>query len=280
MSPTPSLSELDQLKTLPPWEWPPHAAGLILNSLRNQEATLSDKLIAAELAGDLVVMNDEIADALLAVLQDGELDESLRGTAAIALGPVLEEVDLDGFSELDPPSITETTFHRIQDTLKKLYFDGAAPVLVRRRVLEASIREPRDWHSGAVAAAWATGNSEWRLTAVFAMGMMPGFEDQIVEALESEDELLLSEAVGAAGQRELDAAWPVVTRLLSSRKTSKNLRIAAIEAACSIRPKEARSALAGALRSKDPEIADFAQEALDMAEALSGNPWDDEDDFF
>ena len=279
MSPTPVPSELDRLARLPAWEWPSSAADVILGSLRDTETTPSGKLIAARLAGDLVVMNDEIADALLAIVQNGDSDEKLRGAAAIAFGAVLEEVDIDGFNDFEPPSVTEATFHRIQDTLKKVYFDGAAPVLVRRRALEASIREPRDWHAGAVAAAWATGDRNWQVTAVFAMGWMPGFEDQIVEALESEDELLLSEAVTAAGMRELDAAWPVVTRLLSSRDTDKNLLVAAIEAACSIRPKEARSALSDALRSNDEDIAELAQEALDMAEALSGNPWDDEDFF-
>ena len=60
--------------------------------------------------------NDELVDALLAIVRNGGVSKKIRGTAAIALGPVLEEADLDEFEDAGDSSISERTFHRIQES--------------------------------------------------------------------------------------------------------------------------------------------------------------------
>ena len=83
------------------------------------------------------------------------------------------------------------------------------------------------------------------------------------------------EAVLAAGNWDVDAAWPHIASLVTSRKTDKLLRLAAIEAVAGIRPGEAAEILAEFAVSDDEEIAAAAQEAMVMAEGLS----DEDDDF-
>ena len=56
------------LKTLldtPPWDWPRDAGWTLRKVLVDHGANESDRLVAAELAGDFTVINDELADALL-----------------------------------------------------------------------------------------------------------------------------------------------------------------------------------------------------------------------
>jgi hypothetical protein len=101
------------LKTLldtPPWDWPRDAGKMFRKILIDQRATASDRLVAAELAGDFTVINDDLADALLAVVCRADEPEQLRAKAAISLGPVLEHVETNGFEDPDHLSITEYTF--------------------------------------------------------------------------------------------------------------------------------------------------------------------------
>ncbi len=100
---------------------------MLLAVLADDRADTSDRILAAELAGDFTVINDNLVDALLSVLQRGEQSDELRGKAAISLGPVLEHADTDGFDYPDDVPITEATFDRIQNSLRKLYFDADVP---------------------------------------------------------------------------------------------------------------------------------------------------------
>jgi len=84
---------LKTLEDMPPWEWPEGVDKMLLGILRDDQADESDRLLATELAGDFVVINDQLADVLLTILRDGDESEELRGRAAISLGPVLEYAD-------------------------------------------------------------------------------------------------------------------------------------------------------------------------------------------
>ena len=52
------------LKDTPPWDWPEGTGKMFLDLLRDDQAPESDRLLAAELAGDFTVINDELVDAL------------------------------------------------------------------------------------------------------------------------------------------------------------------------------------------------------------------------
>lgn len=73
--------DLKMLKDIAPWEWPEGADKLFLNTLRDPKAALSDRLLAAEMAGDYTVINDELAQALLSIVSDPHQLGNLRGLA-------------------------------------------------------------------------------------------------------------------------------------------------------------------------------------------------------
>jgi HEAT repeat protein len=270
--------DLKTLHDTPPWEWPEDAGEMFLEILRDERADKSERLLAAELAGDSTVIDDELADALMSILLSGHEPEDLRARAVISLGPALEYADIDGFDDPEYVPISEQTFIRIQKTLRKLYMDAGVPKEVRRRILEASVRAPQDWHRDAVRAAYSSDDEDWRLTAVFCMRFVRGFEERILQSLDSRNPDIHYEAVCAAGNWEIDAAWSHIAGLVIAEDTDKSLLFAAIEAAASIRPHEASEILVELIESDDEDIVEAAYDALGMAEALAVEGWDEDND--
>ena len=106
-----------------------------------------------------------------------------------------------------------------------------------------------------------------------------GFRCDTLESLTSKNEDIRYEAVCAAGNWEVDAAWSHITKIVTSKKTDKRLLLAAIEATAGIRPDETLSVLHDLLNSEDEDIVDAVHEAV----AMAGDDWaegtdDDEDD--
>jgi hypothetical protein len=274
---------LTLLQRMPPREWPPSAREVLLKALRNGRLDEAERLTAARLAGEVVVMNDEVADILLAIVGDAAASAALRAQAALSLGPGLESMDWDeeeGFLALaivDRP-ISTRVFHRIREVLHASYRDDGVPKEVRRRILEASVRAPERWHRDAIHEAYSLDDREWRLTAVFGMQYVLGFDDQIVEALNDADADIRHEAIRAAGIWELEAAWPPVAAMLASQATEKRLLIAAIEAGASICPREAISFLSPLCNSEDAQIAEASREAVLMAKGAVEHGLDEDSD--
>jgi hypothetical protein len=225
------------------------------------------------------VINNDLADLLLTIAGDADEPEQLRARTAISLGPILEQADTDGFDDPDDVPITEGTFHNIQDSLEKVYRDKSTPKEVRRRILEASVRAPQTWHQDAIRHAYSSGNKEWVLTAVFSMRWVRGFDDQILEALNSKDPEINYQAVIAAGNWGLDRAWPHIVELVNDADSSKPLLLAAIGALSSIRPAEAPDILEDLAESDDEEIVEAVSEAMAAAEDPIGEEDDEEDEW-
>ncbi len=270
--------DLKTLKDTPSWDWPDGTSKMFLEILTDDRADDSDRLLATELAGDFTVINEELVDVLLSILRSSDESEELRGKAATSLGPVLEHADTDGFEDPDDVPITEDTFRMIQESLRELYMDANVPKNVRRRTLEASVRAPQDWHPDAIRAAHSSNDEDWKLTAVFSMRSVPGFDNQILEALESDNQDVHYHAVCAAGNWEVDAAWSHVSGLVTSEDTDKPLLLAAIDAVAGIRPQEAGVVLVDLTDSNDEDIVEAAYEAMAIAEGLSGDQLDDDED--
>jgi len=268
---------LKKLSRIPTWEWPGDAGDSILKILTDREARYAERLLAAEMAGDYTVINDAIATALLAVIGSGEEREELRGQAAISFGPALEDADTSDFQDESDCVISEAMFTRIQKELRRLSADAAVPKLVRRRVLEASVRAPQEWHESAVATAYRSRDPEWELTAVFCMRFVRGFDSQILEALESRDRQIQYEAVLAAGTWEVEAAWPHIESILTGKTRDRNLVLAAIEAAAGMPYDKAVEVLYTLADSDNEEFAEAAHDTLAMMR--TGSTQQDEDEF-
>jgi hypothetical protein len=274
------MTDLKTLKKKAPWDWPEDAGDTLLKLLRDGKTSPADLLTAVELSGDYVVINDELAAELLSIVGDGKRDAELRARAAISLGPILEHADMYGFEDPDDVPVTEETFENLVSGLQKLWGDEAQPDLVRRRLLEAAVRAPREWQADAVRYAFGRSELEWKQTAVFCMAFVDGFDKEILEALDNADPVIHAEAVCAAGNHEIEAAWPHISALLKSKGTDKELLLAAIDAAPSINPEEAIELLEPLTESGDEEIAEAADEAIataDQLESEDDEDWDDDE---
>ena len=271
---------INKLKEMPPWEWPQNASTTFLELLRDDRADGSDRLLAAELAGDSTVIDDALAAALLSILCNSREPDALRGQAAISLGPALEYAFTDEFDDPDETPITEPMFRKIQETLERLYTDAKIAKFVRRMILEGSVRAPEKWHKNAVRAAYRSDDEEWNLTGVFCMQFIGGFKKEILASLKSENPDIHYEAVCAAGNWEIDEAWPHIAEIITSEATEKDLLLAAIEAAAFIRPQEASEIIGPLLEADDEDISDAAYEAMAMAGELFEDEEEEDDKVF
>ena len=262
--------ELSELIHLDPWDWPEGTDGLILTVLKDREKNTQDRILAAQMGGEINVINNDLAETLLDIVKNGDEPRELRQQAAISLGPALEEMDMGLMDDLEEMPIDEDTFDRIKSVFHQFYQDPSVPRDVRRRILEASVRADQDWHEQAIQEAWESEDQDWNLTAVFCMIFVPGFENEIMKALESQDEMIRFHAVEAAGNWELEAAWPKISGLAKSSDTGKSLRLAAIEALGNLRPRDSQPILEELTKEQDQEIRDAAFESLGMAESSLG----------
>ena len=268
------MTELQQIYDTPPWDWPKTAATLFLTALQDPDMDKADRLLAARMAGNFVVINDELAEALLKIVHDSRESEELRSRAVISFGTALDYIhfDMDEFTEVneyDNFAVTEQMYQQILKSLQTLYFDGTAPELVRRRTLEASVRSPQTWHSCAVRAAYQTGEKNWMITALFCMLYIRGFEQEILEALQNDISDIQYHAIQAAGNWGVTEAWPDISEVLSNQNADTDLLLAAIDAAVDIGRHEAFAVLGELLdHSSNDDIIDAVHEALAMLDEL------------
>jgi hypothetical protein len=134
--------------------------------------------------------------------------------------------------------------------------------LIRRRAFEALVRDPQPWLSEEIRKHFASSDSDWRLTAVFAMGYVQGFEREIAETVRTAEGALLLEAVTAAGSMGVSRAATRIRTLATSREQDLDLRLAAIEALPHVDP-DCFDMLDDLTRSTKQEIADAAEYALE-----------------
>lgn len=228
------------------------------------------------------VVNDPLARELLRFVRDPERGEQERGRALIALGPALEECSLEedieaGLEAAAPDAedwweapLSAIGYRELTEELRRIYHDGSLPKLVRRRALEAAVRAPRDWHREAAATAWRSGDPEWRVTAVFAMGHLQGFQDEIIEAFRGEDPALRGEAIRAAGRSATgEVLAEELLALAADRVARREHRLAAVEALGELQAGEASDLLAELQDDPDPEIAAAALEAAEEVDLWS-----------
>ncbi|MCA9670559.1 MAG: hypothetical protein KC503_33415 [Myxococcales bacterium] len=266
------MIDLDLLQQTDPIEWPETATEALIAVLGTPTERDDDELmLAAQLVTVGGVLNDVTAAALCALLDDEGLADEVRAQAALALGPALQEFDEEGEWDFGEDAVLSVeTFRLACDTLMEIFADEDQPPLLRRRALEAAVRAPQDWHAEAIANAFAHDDHDWQLTAVFCMRWVPGFETEILEALDSESDLLRGEALLAAGAWEIEAAWPVIEALLVAEDTEKDLRLAAIEAAVGMPTDDADAIFAELVDHHDEEIAAAAADAMMMIAAMAG----------
>ena len=256
---------------------------LLVGALRHPDASV--RLRTLEQA--VYEADDELAEELMRLLLE-DPSEEVRARVPIALGPTLElcwDEIVDG--RLPPPSdwgsapLTQKVYDRLIETLRRLYLDGTTPELVRRRVLEGAVRSPQPWQEKATAAAFGSEQESWRITAVFCMGHLRGFDDQIVEAFDSGSEAVRCEAIRAAGRRGVKRLAGALVALAGDPGADLDERVAAIEALPSFELPGTSDLLEELTADPEEAIAEAAEEALDdvimvaMADEVLGDDWDE-----
>src|SRR5260370_16909533 len=136
------LMDLKLLQDTPPWDWPRDAAKVFKKTLLDRKAGAADRLLAAEMAGNMVAINDDLAGILLGIAASADESDGLRGKSAISLGPVLEQSYTDEFDEPDDLPITEDTYHQIRKSLHKIYLNQTNPNSLRKQIQEPQVRTP------------------------------------------------------------------------------------------------------------------------------------------
>ncbi len=271
---------INTLQNIPIWEWPETARDEILGILRNRGAPAEERMLAIELAYEAVTDSNEGIAVLAGIVADGTESEEMRGKAALAIGPALETAHSEGRGE-EGISVSESAYRKVQTTLKDIYDNESEPSELRRCAFEALVRAPEGWHQEAVREAYDNLEEGWHRSAVFAMRFVPGFDDQILESLESEDEEVLFNAICAAAERKVRDAWPYIEEFLGDEATDKELLLAAIDATPFLAPNAdaATGALDALLLNDDQDIVDAAMEAVASATAEDeDDDWEDEDE--
>ena len=265
--------KLELLHQTPMWEWPEEAPDWISDGLQADDSGLR---LAAALAAAQVA-DDELA-ALLVQVARADADEEVASTAAVALGPALEECSLEydfGLADADDgldddAPLTRQAYQRVCDALKALYEDGNRPTLVRRRAVEASVRAPQPWHEQMVREAWGRDDGAWKATAVFCMGYLESFDETILEALRHADPGVRREAFVAAGSREIEAAGPLAMDAARDGGLTVEEREGAIVALETLDPPHSLELLERLARDADEELADAANQALEERHVFAG----------
>ncbi len=271
---------LNDLQNTPVWDWPETARDTILRSLVNRSAPLDDRLLAAELAYDVSPDHDDVVSGLTEVVGEAGAPEELRARAALAIGPALETAH-QGVASDAGESLSDAAFRKAQKALKRIYDNTSESSEVRRCVFEAMVRAPEDWHKAAIREAYDREGDGWQRSAVFAMRFVPGFKDEILEALESEDEEVLFNAICAAAERDVRDAWPYIEELVGDETTAKEILIAAIDATPMLAPdaEAVNEALEHLLMNDDEEIVEAATEAMSsVGEAGEDEDWDEDEE--
>ena len=228
------------LKTLldtPPWDWPRDAGRMFRKILIDQRAEESDRLVAAELAGDFTVINDDLADALLTIVCSADEPENCAPGRQFPLGQYWNRrTPMDSRIRMTYP-LPSARFATSRTRWRSSTSITALPRKYGGEFWKHRCAPPRHGTRMRSRHAYSSGDKEWMLTAVFSMRWVRGFDDQILAALKSDDPEIHYEAVLAAGNWELDAAWSHMVALVNDARTPKPLLLAAIGAVGSIRPR-------------------------------------------
>jgi HEAT repeat protein len=197
-------------------------------------------------------------------LLEADPDAETRAEIATALGRF---VYLGEIEEIDREDASEIEDHLLEA------FQRDPETLVRRRALEALSFSSRPEVEPLIEQAYETGEKDWVVTALFAMGrsMDERWEPIVLKMLESKVPDIRGEAARAAGELEISEANPYLLEMLED--PDEFVRSAAIWSLSQIGGEGVHDALASMLvETEDEEEADLLEAALDNLAFMEGMP--------
>jgi len=138
---------------------------------------------------------------------ESDKNSDVRAMAASALGKYVYLGEID--------KLPKKSLRNIEEMLLEVT-QGDDEANVRRRALEALGYSSRRECAPLVEAAYTSGDTDWLVSALFAMGRSYNkrWKSQVIEMLESNHDDVLFEAVRASGELEISEAVPRLMELL------------------------------------------------------------------
>jgi len=252
-----AIAALDALASEADWDLPPESRAVLVDSLRSPDDAV--RRDAVEMLAHS--MDDGLAALALEIARQDPVGE-IRAAAASALAPALAAwQDAETGGERETP-LSRQAAEAVRQGLRQLYYASEGPKELRRRALEASVQAPDAWQEGAVRAAWASADPEWRASAVFCMVRLPDFARELAEALRDRAPLVRLQAARAAGDVGLIEAAPRLLVLAQAADEEPLVRIAAMESLGLLGDRKAMAPLRELAAVPDPELSFAARSAL------------------
>lgn len=204
----------------------------------------------------------DLVPTLLEMLENDQ-DANVRATAASALGKYIYLGEVE--------ELPERTLRQIEDKLLAV-IQGSDALLVRRRALEALGFSSREEVNSLIKSAYNSGNNEWLISALFAMGRSanPEWSEQVLSMLEHDMPEICCEAARAAGELEIKEAVPQLLNLLDNEDAE--VRMAAVWSLSQIGGSGVRQRLEDLYyETEDDDEADFIEQALDNLDFTEGS---------
>ncbi len=180
---------------------------------------------------------------------------NVRAAAATALGKYVYMGEVD--------ELQAATLHRIEEQLLEVA-QGNDQIAVRRRALESLGYSSRAEVPGLIQNAYASGNQDWLVSALFAMGRSanPKWAPLLTRMLDNSSAEVRAEAVRAIGELELKKARPRLLRLLEDEDA--DVRMASVWSLSQIGGEGVQDALEALYEmTEDDEEAEFIASALE-----------------
>ena len=188
-------------------------------------------------------------------MMENDNDTDVRAAAASALGRYVYLGELE--------ELPENIYHHVEDRLL-LTSQGSEAVLIRRRALEALGFSSRKEVSKLIENAYASGDTDWMASALFAMGRSANdrWAPMVLDMLESLHPAIRLEAARAAGELEISASVPRLVELLND--PDDDVRLAAIWSLSQVGGEGVRDLLEKMYEeSEDDTEAELLESALD-----------------
>lgn len=207
------------------------------------------------------VLDDYQDDDLMPVFMDmleGDPSVEVRAAVATALGVFIYLGELE---EIDPED-----YKQVEDSLLAAH-RGNDDLIVRRRALEALGFSSRPEVTELIQAAFDTGDPEWLISSLFAMGRSynEAWAPNVLSMLEDERPEVRAEAAEAAGELELGDATAHLMHMLED--PNDDVRFAAIWSLSQIGGDEVGDRLEQMLDETEDEVElDLIEQALENLE--------------
>jgi len=218
---------------------------------------IKDTQAQVRLLGVKILKEYELPQYISAFIQMAKHDDdgAVRAAAAGALGAFtyLGEVD-----KLHP-----STHQRIEDVLLSI-LNSQDESIVRRQALEALGYSSREEVNPAIELAYASGDPEWLISALNAMGNSADskWKPKVIAMFDHQHPLVRAEAASAAGEIEINSAVPSLLRMLDD--VDLDVRMAVMWSLSQIGGKGVRKALETMLEAtEDDDEADMLERALE-----------------